>query len=81
MNKNKTGLTLVDQTGKQFFSFYNAHSSSYKTLDNIAPVVKDAAISSEDKDFYNHGGFSIPGISNALYQNIRPMDSTTAAQH
>lgn len=72
MNRNKTGLTLVDQNDEVFFSFYNAHSNSYVALDSIAPIAKKAILSSEDKDFYKHRGFSIPGITNAIYQNLRP---------
>ncbi len=72
MNRNKTGLTLVDQNNTEFYSFYNAHSNTYVTLGNISPVAKEAVLASEDKDFYKHSGFSVVGIGNALWQNIRP---------
>ncbi len=72
MNRNKTGVTLVDQTDKVFYEFYNARSDTYVPLDQIAPVVKQATLASEDKDFYSHAGFSPRGIANAVYQNIRP---------
>lgn len=72
MNRNKTGLTLVDQAGQPFYRFYNAHSSTYVTLDKIAPVAKQAALASEDKNFYEHSGFSVKGVANAVYQNLRP---------
>ncbi len=72
MNRNKTGVTLLDQNNQQIYSFYNAHSNTYVTLDKVAPIVKQATLASEDKDFYNHSGFSPKGIVNALWQNIRP---------
>lgn len=72
MNRNKTGLTLTDQSGTVFYEFYNARSETYVSLDKIAEPVKQAVIASEDKDFNNHRGFSPAGIANAIWQNIRP---------
>ena len=72
MNRNKTGVTLLDQNNTEFYSFYNAKSSTIIPLDKIAPSARQAAIASEDKDFYKHGGFSVKGIGGAVWQNIRP---------
>lgn len=72
MNRNKTGVTLVDQNDQVFYSFYNAHSNTYVPLAQIAEPAKKAVIASEDKDFYNHSGFSPTGIANAVWQNVRP---------
>jgi 1A family penicillin-binding protein len=72
MNRNKTGVTLLDQNDKVFYTFYNAHSNTYVPLKNIAESAKKAVVASEDKDFYNHAGFSPKGIANALWQNIKP---------
>ena len=72
MNRNKTGVTLVDQSDTVFYEFYNARSDTYVPLGKIAPIVKQATLASEDKDFYKHAGFSPRGIANAVYQNIRP---------
>ena len=72
MNRNKTGVTLLDQNNNEFYSFYNAKSSTAIPLDKIAKSAQQAATSSEDKNFYNHGGFSISGIGGAVWQNIRP---------
>lgn len=72
MNRNKTGVTLLDQNDKVFYTFYNAHSNTYIPLNNIAEPVKKAVIASEDKDFYHHAGFSLRGIGNAVWQNLRP---------
>jgi 1A family penicillin-binding protein len=72
MNRNKTGVTLTDVNGKPFYEFYNATSNSYVPLSKISKTTRQAVISSEDKDFYKHGGFSVPGILNAVWQNVRP---------
>lgn len=72
MNRNKTGVTLVDQNNQEFYSFYNANSNTSIPLNKVAEPVKKAVIASEDKDFYRHSGFSPSGIANAVWQNIRP---------
>lgn len=72
MNRNKTGVTLVDVNEKPFYELYNARSETFVELDNISPVVKEALVASEDKDFYKHHGFSPIGIGNAVWQNIKP---------
>lgn len=72
MNRNKTGVTLVDKNDKKFYSFYNAHSSTIIPLDQVSDSTKQALIASEDKNFYEHGGFSVPGIANAVWENVRP---------
>lgn len=72
MNRNKTGVTLTDQSDKVFYEFNNARSSTLITLDQVSETTKQALIASEDKSFYEHGGFSVGGIANAAWQNIRP---------
>ena len=70
MNRNSTGVTLLDRNGKEFYSFNNAHNDTYVQLKDIAPIAQKAVVSSEDKNFYSHPGFSIVGIGNAIYQNL-----------
>lgn len=70
MNRNSTGVTLLDRNGKVFYTFNNAHNDTYVQLKDIAPIAQKAVVSAEDKDFYKHPGFSIVGIGNAIYQNI-----------
>lgn len=72
MNRNKTGVSLLDRDGKVFYEFNNAHSDTHVPLDQIAPVAKEALLAAEDKDFYEHPGFSITGFVNAVWQNIKP---------
>jgi 1A family penicillin-binding protein len=70
MNRNNTGVTLLDRNGKAFYSFNDAHNDTYVQLKDIAPIAQKAVVSSEDKNFYAHPGFSIVGIGNAIYQNL-----------
>ena len=39
-------------------------------LAEIPVTVQEAVLAAEDRDFYDHGGFSIRGISRALFNNI-----------
>lgn len=72
MNRSSTGVTLQDRNGETFYEFYNPRSDTYVQLNQIAKVTQQAAIASEDQDFYEHSGFSITGIGNAILENIRP---------
>jgi len=70
MNRNSTGVTLLDRNGKVFYTFNNAHNDTYVPLSSIAPIAQKALLSSEDKNFYKEPGFSITGIGNAVFQNV-----------
>jgi 1A family penicillin-binding protein len=70
MNRNNTGVTLLDRNGKAFYAFNDAHNDTYVQLKDVAPIAQKAVVSSEDKDFYKHPGFSLIGIGNAVYQNL-----------
>lgn len=56
---------IYDRTGKVLL--YEIHGEEKRTnipFEEIPESVKKATISIEDKDFYSHGGFSIPSIIN-----------------
>lgn len=72
MNRNKTGVTLLDQQEREFYTFFNATSNTYVPLEEISPHAVKGVIAAEDKDFYDHAGFSPRGIGSAIWQNIRP---------
>jgi 1A family penicillin-binding protein len=69
-NRNNTGVILLDRNDKPFYNFYQAKSRKEISLDSIPKVVQQAAIASEDKDFYSHPGFSIKSILRSLYQDV-----------
>ncbi|MEU1970907.1 transglycosylase domain-containing protein [Microbacterium sp. NPDC019599] len=54
--------------------FYDQNRSPVE-FDEIAPVMYDAILSSEDKNFYQHGGIDLVGTASAVYDNIRGRDT------
>lgn len=70
MNRNNTGLVLLDQNGESFYSIGRAERREMVKLGQIADVTEQALLASEDKDFYNHGGFSVISMLGALYANM-----------
>ena len=76
MNYNNTGVVLLDKNNQVFYSFGTADRGERLGLNDISDTVKKALISSEDKNFYKHGGFSLISIVGALYANILSGDAT-----
>lgn len=70
MNRADTGVILLDRNDKPFFSFYEAKQRKFVPLSDIPLVVQEAVLASEDKDFYNHPGFSTRAIARSLYIDI-----------
>src|SRR6187431_101018 len=54
--------------------FYDQNRSPV-VFDEIAPVMYDAILSSEDKNFYKHGGIDLVGTVSAVYDNVRGHDT------
>ncbi|WP_300265891.1 transglycosylase domain-containing protein [Microbacterium sp.] len=48
-------------------------------FDQISPVMYDAILSSEDKDFYEHGGVNIGATAKAVIDNLRGTSSRGAS--
>lgn len=76
MNYNNTGVVLLDKDGEAFYSFGTADRGERLALDKISDMTEKALISAEDKDFYEHGGFSVVSIIGALYANVLSGDAT-----
>ncbi len=60
---DKTGETLL-------WEDYDAVKRVPVASENISDFLKNATISLEDRDFYNHNGFNVRGISRAAFSNI-----------
>ncbi len=58
MNRNNTGIVLLDKDGEAFYSIGRAEERTLVPLADIADTVEDALIATEDKDFYEHSGFN-----------------------
>ncbi|NCU37684.1 hypothetical protein EOL96_01300, partial [Candidatus Saccharibacteria bacterium] len=67
MNRNNTGIVLKDKDGGTFYSIGRAEHRTMISLEDMSPYVVDALIATEDKDFYNHGGFSLFSIFRAMF--------------
>ena len=76
MNYNNTGVVLLDKEGETFYSFGTADRGERLGLDQISDYTEKALISSEDKNFYEHSGFSLISIVGALYANVLSGDAT-----
>ena len=67
MNRNNTGIVLKDIHGETFYSTGTAEHRDLVPLDQIAKSTQQALIASEDKNFYEHRGFSVLATLRAVY--------------
>lgn len=70
LNRKSSGILLLDRDGAPFFSFDQARSETYVALAQIPVSVQQALIAAEDKEFYDHPGFSVRGMLRAVYVNF-----------
>jgi len=59
----------VDGNPVQLARFYDQNRTPV-TYDQVAPVLYDALLSSEDKNYYDHGGIDLVGTAKALVDNL-----------
>jgi 1A family penicillin-binding protein len=78
MNRNNTGIILKDRNGVAFYSSGVRSSKDDIPLSQISDYVEQAAIASEDKDFYHHHGFSFRGTARAFVNNVTNRDATAS---
>lgn len=70
ISRKNAGVILLDRNNTPFFTFYQAKSKKSVPLSKIPVSIQDAVVSSEDRTFYEHSGFSIEGIGRAVITNI-----------
>lgn len=61
---------IYDRNGELIYEIFADQRRTPLTLDEIPDHVEQATIAIEDKDFYRHPGFSIQGISRAMFRNL-----------
>ncbi len=66
--KNANQIYIYDDSNNIIYQ--GSGNNNWVSLDEISPYLKDAVISTEDKNFYKHKGFDILRIIKALYTNI-----------
>src|SRR3989344_5259578 len=71
MNRKNTGVVLVDRNDLPFFKFYEAKFQDFIPLKEIPENVRQAVLVAEDKEFYQHPGFSIKGIIGAIIADLK----------
>lgn len=71
MNRNNTGVEIVDRHDQIIFSSARNTSLKRLQLSDISPLTQKALVSSEDKDFYKHDGFSLKAILGAVLNNAK----------
>lgn len=76
LNYNNTGIVLQDKDGETFYSYGTADRGERLPLDQISDYTEQALISAEDKNFYEHNGFSLISILGALFANVSSGDLT-----
>lgn len=70
MNRNNTGIQLVDKNDEVFFSTGSNKALKRLSLNEISDYAEQAVISAEDKNFYQHSGFSVRALMGAVLSNV-----------
>ena len=61
---------LFDRNGKLIYEIYTDKRRSPIKLEDLPEYVREATIAIEDKDFYKHYGFSVRGMTRAIYNIV-----------
>ncbi|QQG43787.1 MAG: PBP1A family penicillin-binding protein [Candidatus Daviesbacteria bacterium] len=85
MNKKDTGVILLDRSNKPFFTFDEARYKAFISLSEIPLHLQQTVITTEDRDFYQHPGFSWRGmirsaVTNIIQRNLSSGGSTITQQ-
>ena len=78
MEQSTIYATAPDGSTVELASFYEQNRVPV-TYEQVAPVLYDAILSSEDKNFYSHGGINIGATVKALVDNVRQTSSRGAS--
>jgi membrane peptidoglycan carboxypeptidase len=62
--------TILYNNGKTELAKLGKQNRSIVPADKISPVVKNAVLAAEDKNFYEHGGVDVKGIARAAWNNF-----------
>src|SRR3990167_4953326 len=67
-NRSVASATKIfDRNGELLYDIYADKNRTPIKLDQVPKYVKEATISIEDKDFYQHGGFDLFGIARSFF--------------
>lgn len=76
--QNQPNLTtkIYARDGSLLYKIYRNQNRSLVDLDKLPRYVIDATVAVEDKNYWNHPGFSVEGITRALKKNFENGDET-----
>ena len=63
-------ISRIYSTEGQIIDEFAVERRLYAPADEIPDIVKQAFISAEDKNFYDHQGFDVRGIASAVYEAV-----------
>ncbi|MEA2056619.1 MAG: transglycosylase domain-containing protein, partial [Patescibacteria group bacterium] len=66
---------ILDRNGRLLYRIYKDENRTIVPLEEIPQDMINATIAIEDKDFYQHHGFSLKGISRAFLNNVKGEDT------
>ena len=69
-NQVPVSTKLFDRNGQLIYEIYTDERRTPVSLNELPEYVKEATIAIEDKDFYNHYGISISGITRAAFNTV-----------
>ena len=69
-NYNRNIVTQVFSSDEHVIKTFQTFHYEHVSIDEIPKYMKDAIISTEDKNFYNHDGYDIWGIARSILVNI-----------
>ena len=70
-NRSVASATKIfDRNGELLYDIYADQNRTPVKLEQVPEYVKEATISIEDKDFYQHGGFDVFGIARSFFNLI-----------
>lgn len=75
-NPPSMSTKIYDRKGNILYQFYKDEDRSWIPLNQIPESLIKATLAAEDKDFYKHHGFSIRGIAQAIWYNLKNSESS-----
>ncbi len=69
-NYNRNIVTQVLSSDSRIIKTFQAYNYEHVSIDEIPQYLKDAIISTEDKNFYRHEGYDIFGIARSVLVNV-----------
>lgn len=67
---SKLTTQILDRNGVLLYKIYKDENRTLISLKSLPKHVTNAFLAAEDKDFYSHNGFSLPGLFRAVYKNL-----------